>query len=106
MDTRDDASIRVAFHENDHVGTRDYLAFAAQWLAYVLPCRRFDGVLTNAVARLGVGVDRYSFTVGDLHLLLFAGFDRRTKSQELCYKANTLAYPECSCSPGTVDHRR
>jgi hypothetical protein len=42
----------------------------------------------------------------DFRLLLFAGFDRRTKSQELCYKANTLAYPECSCSPGTVDHRR
>jgi hypothetical protein len=79
MDTRDDASIRVAFHENDHVGTRDYLAFAAQWLAYVLPCRRFAVTLTGASARLGADADRYSFTVGDFHLLLFAGFDRRTR---------------------------
>jgi hypothetical protein len=73
MDTRDDASIRVAFHENDHVGTRDYLAFAAQWLAYVLPCRRFAVTLTGASARLGADADRYSFTVVDFHHLLLAG---------------------------------
>jgi hypothetical protein len=78
MDTCDDASIRVAFHENDHVGTRDYLAFAAQWLAYVLPCRRFAVTLTGASARLGADADRYSFIVVDLHHLLLAGFDRRT----------------------------
>jgi len=29
-DTRDDVSVRVAFHEYDHVGTRDYLAFAGE----------------------------------------------------------------------------
>ena len=40
MSTRDDASIRVAFHENDHVGTRDYLAFAAQWLYLLNPVER------------------------------------------------------------------
>jgi hypothetical protein len=82
MDTCDDASIRVAFHENDHVGTRDYLAFAAQWLAYVLPCRRFAATLTGASARLGADADRYSFIVVDLHHLLLAGFDRRTILQE------------------------
>ena len=82
MDTRDDASIRVAFHENDHVGTRDYLAFAAQWLAYVLPCRRFAVTLTGASARLGADADRYSFTVVDFHHLLLAGFNRRTINQE------------------------
>jgi hypothetical protein len=81
MDTRDDASIRVAFHENDHVGTRDYQAFAAQWLAYALPCRRFAVTLTGANARLGADVARYAFIVGDFHLLLFAGFDRRTRIQ-------------------------
>jgi hypothetical protein len=83
MDTCDDAPIRVAFHENDHVGTRDYLAFAAQWLAYVLPCRRFAATLTGASARLGADAGRYSFIVVDLHHLLLAGFDRRTKSQEI-----------------------
>ena len=74
MDTRADASIHVAFRENEHVGTRIAQVFAAQWLACVLPCRRFAATLTDDSARLGVGADRYSFTVGDLHLLLLAGF--------------------------------
>jgi hypothetical protein len=34
--------------------------------------------LADGSARLGADVDRYSFTVVDLHLLFFAGFDRRT----------------------------
>ena len=45
-------------------------SFAAQWLAYALPCRRFAGILTDASARLGVDVGRYSFVVVDFHLLL------------------------------------
>jgi hypothetical protein len=76
--TCDDAPVHVAFRDFDHVGTRDYLAFAAQWLAYALPYRRFADILASANARLGADADRYSFTVVDLHLLLFAGFDRRT----------------------------
>jgi hypothetical protein len=48
-------------------------AFAAQWLAYVLPYRRFVVTLTSANARLGADADRYSFTVVDLHHLLLAG---------------------------------
>jgi hypothetical protein len=58
------------------------LVFAAQWLAYALPCRRFPDTLTDARARLGADVNRYSFIVVDLHHLLFAGFDRRTRSQD------------------------
>jgi hypothetical protein len=58
------------------------LVFAAQWLAYALACRRFADTLTDARARLGADVVRYSFIVVDLHHLLFAGFDRRTKIQE------------------------
>ena len=54
-------------------------AFAAPWLAHALPYRRFADTLAGANARLGADVDRYSFTVGDFHLLLFAGFDRRTR---------------------------
>jgi hypothetical protein len=53
-----DAPVHVAFRDSDHVGTWDYLAFAAQWLAYALPCRRFAVTLTGANARLGAGVDR------------------------------------------------
>ena len=48
---------RVAFRARNSVGTRG-LAFAAQWLAYALPYRRFVGLLTDANARLGADVDR------------------------------------------------
>ena len=82
--------VHVAFRDSDHVGTRDFLAFAAQWLAYALPYRRFADTLANANARLGADADRYSFTVVDSHLLLFAGFDRRTRSQDICIKTRPL----------------
>jgi len=62
---------------------RSIQVFAAPWLAYALPYRRFAVTLTSADARLGADADRYSFTVVDFHLLLFAGFDRRTEIQEL-----------------------
>jgi len=80
---RDDAPVHVAFRKNDAVGTRDFQAFAAQWLAYVLPYRRFAATLAGDSARLGADADRYSFTVVDLHHLLLAGLDRRTDIQEL-----------------------
>src|SRR5256884_4151994 len=70
---------RVAFRARNSVGTRG-LAFAAQWLAYALPCRRFAGVLTDANARLGADVDRYSFIVVDLHHLLLAGLPAHFES--------------------------
>ena len=41
--------------------------FVAQWLAYVLPYRRFVDVLANGNARLGADVVRYSFIVSDFH---------------------------------------
>jgi hypothetical protein len=49
----------------------------------VLPYRRFAVTLAGSNARLGADADRYSFIVVDLHLLLFAGFDRRTINLEL-----------------------
>jgi hypothetical protein len=55
------------------VGTRDQNGFAAPWLAYALPCRRFARVLADARARLGADVDCYSFIAVDLHHLLLAG---------------------------------
>src|SRR5919198_702655 len=76
---RDGAPVRVAFRTRNSVGTRG-LAFAAQWLAYALPYRRFVGVLTDANARLGADVDRYSFIVVDLHHLLLAGLPAHFES--------------------------
>src|SRR5215213_7897311 len=74
------ASVRVAFRTFEHVGTQVAQVFAAQWLAYVLPYRRFADTLANANARLGAGADRYSFTVVDFHLLLLAGLPGAPKA--------------------------
>ena len=62
---RTHAPVRVAFRDLKRVGARNKTPFAAQWLAYALPCRRFACTLTNACARLGADVDRYSFIVSD-----------------------------------------
>jgi hypothetical protein len=70
---------RVAFRARNGVSTRG-LAFAAQWLAYALPYRRFVAVLADANARLGADVDRYSFIVVDLHHLLLAGLPAHFES--------------------------
>src|SRR4051794_26471202 len=43
-----------------------------------------------ALARSETAETRPSFTVGDFHLLLFAGFDRRTRIQEFCTKIRAL----------------
>ena len=68
----------IAFHYTDSVGTRRQFSIAAQWLACTFPCRRFADILTDAGARLGADVVRYSFIVVDLHHLLLAGLSRRT----------------------------
>jgi hypothetical protein len=70
---RNSASSRVAFHPRDGVGTRIDVAFAAQWLAYALPYRRFAATLTGGAARLGADVACCTFIVMDLHHLLLAG---------------------------------
>jgi hypothetical protein len=67
------AIARVAFRHIHNVGALNVSTFAAQYWAYMLPCRRFTVALTDADARLGVDVDRYSFIVKDFHLVLLAG---------------------------------
>lgn len=68
-----DALGHVAFRYTDSVGTREQFSIAAQWLACTFPYRRFAGILTDACARLGANVVRYSFIAVDLHHLLLAG---------------------------------
>ena len=45
--TRSNAPARVAFRFSKNVGTLDYKDFAAQWLAYSLPCQRFTSNLAE-----------------------------------------------------------
>ena len=53
---RNNAPGRVAFHPKNSVGAREQTDFAAQWLAYAIPCRRFAAILADACARLGADV--------------------------------------------------
>jgi hypothetical protein len=70
---RSDVPVHIAFRNEYSVGARFSLTFAAQWLAYAIPCRRFAGILANACARLGADVVCYSFIAVDFHHLLLAG---------------------------------
>ena len=70
---RNDAPASVAFRGVNNVGTRVYNAFAAQWLAYALPYRRFAVILAEGCARIGGDVGCYSFIAVDSHHILLAG---------------------------------
>jgi hypothetical protein len=70
---RNDAPVSVAFRGVNNVGTRVYNAFAAQWLAYTLPYRRFAVILAEDCARIGGDVGCYSFIAVDSHHILLAG---------------------------------
>jgi len=73
MGTRAIVLMRVAFHNCNSVSTRNQKSYAAQWLAYALPYRRFACTLAGTCARLGADAVRYSFTVVDSRHLLLAG---------------------------------
>jgi hypothetical protein len=69
---RSNAPADFAFRQVNNVGTRVANDFAAQWLAYTLPYRRFAGVLADACARIGGDVDCCSFIAVDFHHILLA----------------------------------
>ena len=79
----------VAFRYTDSVGTRRLFSIAARWLACMLPCRRFVGILADAYARLGADADRYSFIAVDLHHLLLAGLTGAPCENVLASRAST-----------------
>ena len=64
---RSSAPVRIAFRQPNGVGARDDVDFAAQWLAYAIPYRRFAEVLADNCARLGADVVCYTFIVADLY---------------------------------------
>ena len=65
--TRADVPVRPAFRLTHNVGTREKSSFAAQWLAYTTPYRRFADALAGNSARFGANVGRYPFIVTDFH---------------------------------------
>jgi len=56
--TRDDAPTVLPSVILTTSAPGSFQAFAAPWLAYVLPCRRFACTLADADARLGADADR------------------------------------------------
>ena len=70
-----------AFRSVDSVGIRNNFTFAAQWLAYAHPYRRFGPALADKHARLGADAVRYSFIAMDFHLLLSAGLPGASDAQ-------------------------
>src|ERR1019366_4175827 len=54
---RSSAPADFAFRQVNNVGTRVANDFAAQWLAYTHPYRRFADALVDASARIGGNVD-------------------------------------------------
>lgn len=56
--TRDDAPSMLPSGITTPSAPELFQAFAAQWLAYVLPYRRFACTLAGADARLGADADR------------------------------------------------
>jgi hypothetical protein len=69
---RSNAPADFAFRQVNNVGTRVANDFAAQWLAYTLPYRRFADVLADACARIGGDVDCCSLIAVDFHHILLA----------------------------------
>ena len=55
---RNNAPVHIAFRQQNSVGTQKKADFAAQWLAYAIPCRRFAdaprGQLRTARGRCGL----------------------------------------------------
>jgi hypothetical protein len=47
---REYAPFRGAFRSRNSVGAQILVSFVAQWLAYALPCQRFDRRLTATPA--------------------------------------------------------
>ena len=98
--TRNDAPASFAFRGVNNVGTRVSNAFAAQWLAYTLPYRRFAVILADDCARIGGDVGCYSFIAVDSHHILLAG----PPAHSLALRpAHSRRHQIRDCYPGASD---
>ena len=93
---RNNAPTHVAFRQQNDVGTQKKADFAAQWLAYAIPYRRFAEVLADNCARLGADVVCYSFIAVDLHHLLLAGLPAHAKRNPPIWSFARLAATRAS----------
>ena len=90
---RNSAPADFAFRQVNNVGNRVDNGFAAQWLAYTLPYRRFADVLADACARIGGDVGCYSFIAVDFHHILLASFPAHSLTLRPARLLNRLKRP-------------
>ena len=91
------APVRIAFRDLKRVGARDTTPFAAQWLAYALPCRRFACTLTSTGARLGADVGRSGRIEARTGLRMMPTFPRSPLS------FRTAGFPQYGWKAGLSD---
>ena len=90
---RNNAPADFAFRQVNNVGNRVDNGFAAQWLAYTLPYRRFADVLADACARIGGDVGCYSFIAVDFHHILLASLPAHSLTLRPAGLLNRLKRP-------------
>ena len=90
---RNNAPADFAFRQVNNVGTRVANDFAAQWLAYTLPYRRFADALADACAQIGGDVDCYSLIAVDFHHILLASFPAHSLTLRPAGLLNRLKRP-------------
>jgi len=90
---RSSAPADFAFRQVNNVGTRVANDFAAQWLAYTLPYRRFADALADACAQIGGDVDCYSLIAVDFHHILLASFPAHSLTLRPAGLLNRLKRP-------------
>ncbi len=95
---RSNAPADFAFRQVNNVGTRVANDFAAQWLAYTLPYRRFADILADACARIGGDVDCYSLIAVDFHHILLASLPAHSLTLR---PARSLSRPRRPLSRGS-----
>src|SRR4029077_1508367 len=83
------APVRIAFRHRNDVGTQDEGTFAAQWLAYALPCQRFADALAGICAGLGVDAVRSGRIEARTGLRMMPTFPRSPLS------FRTAGFPSC-----------
>jgi len=90
---RNNAPADFAFRQVNNVGNRVDNGFAAQWLAYTLPYRRFADILADACARIGGDVGCYSFIAVDFHHILLASLPAHSLTLRPAGLLNRLKRP-------------
>ena len=103
--SRGGETVHIAFGVRHTLGAPDGITFAARWLAYAHPYRRFAPALADRRARLGADVIRYSFIAEDVHPLSPAGLPAHARIIHETHSITAQAVgfvPLSRCAPAVL----